>query len=530
MRFYVFRNFTVENLFGNPEFIYSGYNDILTCDYQSDVYLWLYFVPVALNRSKLKDEIKTYFQSIELIYNNVPANGTFLIFTLRDFYNIKYQNADFSVENEIDNFNRQVVQFAKERQNVKVVDISDFVCRYSVNQLVDWKFFCLSKMIINPKLATSFKSWFFEQFDKIQYKRKKCAIFDLDNTLWGGVIGEDGSNGIKIGGNYPGSAFLMFQEGLVELMNAGVILAICSKNNENDVLEVFRENPYMRLKREDFSAVRINWDSKAENIKQIAEELNIGLESIIFIDDNPIERELVKAFLPEVEVPDFPEQPYELLPFFSFLVEKYFSVYELTDEDKLKNSQYKANQQRDLAKSKFIDYSDYLKSLEIEIRIENANKFNIPRIAQLTQKTNQFNLKTKRYTEANIRKIISENNLVFCLNVKDKFGDSGITGVLILKRLSDAEIEIDTFLLSCRILAKDIEFAFLNEILSIQKQNGIRYVNAVYMPTNKNSQVSSFYEKAGFTLVDEELGMKKYKLDLNNITLKEISTLKIEKA
>ena len=230
-------------------------------------------------------------------------------------------------------------------------------------------------------------------------KQYDAVIFDLDNTLWGGVLGEDGISGIKIGGDYPGKAFSFFQKSLLELSRAGVILAVCSKNNEEDVYEAWEKNPYLILRKEHFSTWRINWTDKATNLKSMAEELNIGLDSFVFVDDNPSERELVRQLLPMVAVPDFPSQPYGLPTFFNQILSDYFKVYSVTEEDRNKVAQYKANAARRQSRQSFSDFGAFLTSLELHLTVEPLNEFNITRVAQMTQKTNQFNLTTRRYTE-----------------------------------------------------------------------------------------------------------------------------------
>lgn len=236
----------------------------------------------------------------------------------------------------------------------------------------------------------------------------------------------------------------------------------------------------------------------------------------MFVDDNPTERELIKQTLPMVEVPEFPAQPYELPVFFKELVEKYFRVYSVTSEDKKKTEQYKANAQRAQAQRSFVDFDSFLESLNIQITIEAANDFNIQRIAQMTQKTNQFNLTTKRYTDTDVRQFVEEGWKIWCISVADKFGDNGISGCVMVNGC-----EIDTFLLSCRILGKGIEIAFAKMILSMLKDNGVESVKASFIPTVKNAQVKEFYEKCGFTCNAEDgEGRKSYALDLEDADLK----------
>ena len=521
MKYFIIRNSTIESLFNSKEVTYSGYGDISYIDPNADVIIWFYLLPFKTESKILSSEIFSYFNSIELLYQQVPQNKAFIVFTLKNLLSVKYQNSDFIVEYAITDFNRKVINFAAQHSNVKIIDFTDFTNKYSNEQFVDWKYYFISKMQINPKFAPAFKKWFSRKIEEIQLKRKKCIVLDLDNTLWGGILGEDGVNGIKIGGDYPGNAFLMFQEYLVELSRNGIILTVCSKNNEKEVLDAWKENPYILLKEEYISAYRINWQNKADNIKEIADELNIGLDSFIFIDDNPTERELIKQMLPMVEVPDFPEQPY-MLPLFAIsLIDNYFKVYTLTDEDRKKTEQYKTNSERIQAQRKYTDFKEYLKSLEINLTIELANFYNIPRIAQMTQKTNQFNLTTYRYTDTDLQGFVEKGAQIYCLSVKDRFGDNGITGCIIIKKgTTDNIVVIDTLLLSCRILGKGIEVAFVRKVLDILKSQGIEQIESYYIPTQKNIQVAEFYDKLGFTLSPDESLIKGGKKYVNNIQRK----------
>lgn len=508
MKYFVFRNNTLE-IFFNKDYVFSGYDDISYLPEDVENFVWFYQVPVKFDTFMLASEVDSFIEKLQLVYNRIPKNKNLIIISLVDLYSVSFSDSDFLLSNAVIKFNSFAKELASNSRNIKFIDFSEFTSGYRKNELVDWKFYFTSQMLLNPKLANSFKNWWNKKIDSISLKRKKCLCLDLDNTLWGGVLGEDGIEGIKIGGDYPGKAFLYFQEALAELTKQGVILTICSKNNETDVLECWKKNPFVILKQNYISAYRINWNDKASNIKELAEELNIGLDSFVFLDDNPTERELVKSMLPMVAVPEFPVQPYELLDFFEMIVKDYFQIYEVTAEDKNKTEQYKANAARKLEEKKFVNYSDYLKSLNIKITIESANNFNITRIAQMTQKTNQFNLTTRRYSDSDIRKILDDGGKIWCISVMDKFGDNGITGTIIIK-----DDYIDSLLLSCRILGKDIEKAFIKTILYLLKEDGTKIVKAEYIPTLKNMQVADFYDKCGFKLVSENTGNKNYELNL----------------
>lgn len=510
MKYFIFRNNTLENLFGTTDIGYSGYDDISYIPFETASYVWFYQVPIKFDIDSLAEEVNGYFDKLQIVYKQLPSHSQLIVFSLENLYNLNFCSTNYELKNAIIRFNSDIRNFADEHVNVKFIDFSEFLSGYSKEQWTDWKYYFISQMVINPKLARDFRKWFTCKTREFALSRKKCLVLDLDNTLWNGVLGEEGIEGIGIGGDYPGKAFLYFQEALIELSKQGVILTVCSKNNESDILEAWEKNPFIKLNQKHLSAYRINWQNKADNIRELAQELNIGLDSFVFVDDNPTERELVKQLLPMVEVPDFPEYPYLLPTFFSNLVERYFRMYAITEEDKKKTEQYKANISRTQEKKKFIDLGDYLVSLEIEVTVTEANDFNIPRIAQMTQKTNQFNLTTKRYTDVDIHSFIKKGWSVFCVSVKDKFGDNGITGAIILEPVTDG-VKIDSLLLSCRILGKGIEQEFVRFVLNQLYGYGIRKIYADYYPTLKNAQVVDFYDKIGFELVTQrEDGTKGY--------------------
>lgn len=514
MSYFVFRNNTIERFFPK-EYQFSGYDDISNIPSDADGYVWFYQVPIKYEQEVLVDEINGYAQKFRFVLSQIDASKTVVALTMEWLYSVPFTDDDHRLRIAIDNYNKTLFELSEQYQNLKVIDLSEFTRRYPASELIDWKFYFISQMGLSAKLSKDFKAWYSRKIESIALKRKKCLVLDLDNTLWGGVLGEEGIEGIQIGGDYPGKAFLYFQEALLELSKSGVILTICSKNNEQDVLDVWEKNPFLVLKKEHFATYRINWTDKATNIKEMAEELNLGLDSFVFVDDNPTERELIKQLLPMVEVPDFPAQPYELPMFFQKLVEDYFKVYSITDEDKKKTQQYKANASRAQEQRNFGDFTDFLRSLDIQMTIEQANEFNIQRIAQMTQKTNQFNLTTKRYTDADIRKFLQEGWKIWCLSVADKFGDNGITGCIMVNGN-----EIDTLLLSCRILGKGIEHAFLKKVLSLLREDGASEVKAEYLPTLKNKQVSDFYDKNGFAVLSEEPdGAKHYNISVADANL-----------
>lgn len=514
MSSFVFRNNTIERFFPK-EYVFSGYDDVSNIPVEADGYVWFYQVPIKYEQEVLAREIDGYIQKLIFVLSQVDPVKTIVALTMESLYSVPFTDDDYRLRVAIDNYNRTLFELSEQYQNLKVINLSEFTSHYATGELIDWKFYFISQMGLNPKLSKDFKVWFSRKMESIALKRKKCLVLDLDNTLWGGVLGEEGIDGIQIGGDYPGKAFLYFQKALLELSKNGVILIVCSKNNEQDVLEVWEKNPFLVLRKEHFATYRINWTDKATNIKEMAEELNIGLDSFVFVDDNPTERELIRQMLPMVEVPEFPVQPYELPVYFQKLVEDYFKIYSVTDEDKKKTQQYKANASRAQEQRNFGDFTEFLRSLDIQMTIERANEFNIQRIAQMTQKTNQFNLTTKRYTDADVRKFMQNGWRIWCLSVADKFGDNGITGCILVN--GD---KIDTLLLSCRILGKGIEHAFVKKVIMLLQDAGITELEASYMPTLKNKQVADFYEKNGFAVVSENAdGVKRYALTLVDANL-----------
>lgn len=522
MKYFVFRNNTIEFFFDTKNCRFSGLEDISFIPKDNEKYIWFYQPPYGVVNEHSVEIVKSFKQKFDLIYSSIPQEKEILVFTLYDVAGAKATSGDLSYEEAISDFNTHIINCSKSKKNIKIIDFAEFAGRYKKTDLIDWKYYFASQLAFSAKIATDFKKWFKQKENEIALNRKKCIVLDLDNTLWGGILGEDGIEGIKIGGDYPGKAFLYFQKTLVELSKSGIILAICSKNNENDVKECWAKNPYNILTEKYISSYRINWNNKADNIREIAAELNIGLDSFVFIDDSPAEREIIKQNLPMVEVPDFPDHPYDLPLFINGLIEKYFRVYALTDEDKNKTEEYKANALRATEQTKFTDIDSFIQSLEIKMTIQPANKMNINRIAQMTQKTNQFNLTTKRYTESDLNAMLAEGAKIWCLSVADKFGDSGITGAVIIKNS-----EIDEFLLSCRILGKGIEKEFLTQILTKLKDEGYSKLIASFVSTTKNALVQDFYEANGFQLTMNKQNKEKI-YNLNLITYKGVHDSKYE--
>ncbi len=326
---------------------------------------------------------------------------------------------------------------------------------------------------------------------------KKALVLDCDNTLWGGIIGEDLLAGIQLSEDFPGSAYRAFQKQIVALKNRGVFITLLSKNNEEDVWEAFEKHDGMILKREDISAWQINWNSKADNITLVAKALNIETDSLVFIDDNPVEIEEMRMRCPEVvslQVPEDIAGVTELLKQ-PYLFEKFIVTQEDQQKTQMAQSELlRKKEQRSLAPE------DFLKGLEIKVFLSRMRESEIARVAQLINKTNQFNLTTIRRTQSEVQGLMASDVIdVYTMKVSDKFGDYGLVGVCIVQRIGD-EASIDTFLMSCRVLGKGVESAFLSGLLLHQKKYGITAVKGQYIATPKNKLVEDFYQKHGFEM------------------------------
>jgi FkbH-like protein len=333
-------------------------------------------------------------------------------------------------------------------------------------------------------------------------RQAKCLVCDLDDTLWGGVIGEDGMQGIKLGDDYPGVAYQELQRAMVDLTRRGVLLAVCSKNNEADALEAIDKHPAMALRRDAFAAMRINWQDKVQNLREIAAELNIGVDSLVLIDDNPVEREFVREMLPEVTVIDIDrERPLDhaaalrRCPLFERL--------ELSTEDRNRSQLYVEQKLRGELANSVATVEDYYRSLQMIAQFGLVDAATRPRISQLTLKTNQLNATTRRYGEPEIQRFMDDPRArVYWVRVEDRFGDNGIVGVMIVREQDDAW-ELDTFLMSCRVIGRTVEQAMLGVLAEHARQEGMKRLVGRFIPTAKNAPAQNLFADHGFQLVDE---------------------------
>ena len=403
---------------------------------------------------------------------------------------------EFSFHEMIEEINNALRNISKQNDSVYVYNFNNFISKFGEKNIFDYRQFYVGDIQIAfnfiPYLANDLMGY----IKPFSSKNKKCIVLDLDNTLWGGIIGEDGFDGIELGHTSNGKAFVDFQKHLLSLWHQGIILAINSKNNYDDAMKVIQEHPNMILREKNFASIQINWNDKAQNLKQISDEINIGLNSIVFFDDDKLNRERIKQEFPEVLTIELPDDPSQFLPILKDLND--FNVLQRTKEDVERGQMYAQQRERNEFEKSVSNLDDFLDQLDIQVKMKKSNEFLIPRISQLTLKTNQFNLTTKRYQEEEIRNFTNNGDfIVGCAQVIDKFGDNGITGVYIINK-QDKLWNIDTFLLSCRIMGRGVENGILSQILIDAKKNGVEEIHANFIPTQKNKPAENFLSDSGF--------------------------------
>ena len=414
-----------------------------------------------------------------------------------------------SVEVEFRWFDR-IRELSSNAANVYLLDVKRLVTEAGRSVFYSQKMWYLASMPWSRngliQIADSIHRAIEAAFDR----RRKVVVTDLDNTLWGGVIGEDGLEGIKLSRHGEGQRYRDFQQRLLEMKERGVVLAIASKNNAEDVKEVFDQHPDMILKPDDFAATRINWKSKSENIREISEDLNITLADFVFIDDNPMERGEVGAACPDLVVPDFPDDTSELSGFAERLWIDNFCPLRILDEDANKTEMYRAESKRRVIKREAGNPHEYLKRLEMSAEFHEMTAFEEERVTQLIGKSNQFNLTTKRYTRAEVHALSeSPTTRVIVGYMSDAYGDSGLVSVAIVVKEADAAT-IDSLLMSCRVMGRRFEELAIQSVMNVVTDETL--VIGEYFPTQKNAPVKEFYDRLGFTLTSDCDGRKRYEL------------------
>lgn len=393
--------------------------------------------------------------------------------------------------------NYGLMEFAATTPDLFVCDISAIQNLYGKQTLFQSPIYINTEMVLSIDILPEVCLKTIDIIKALNGRFKKCVILDLDNTTWGGIIGDDGLENIQIGSLGIGKAFSEFQYWIKKLQKRGIIVAVCSKNTESIAKEPFEKHPDMVLRLEDIAVFVANWETKVDNIRHIQSILNIGFDSMVFLDDNPFERNIVKENIKDITVPELPEDPAEYLEYLYSL--NLFETISFSGEDAERTKQYQVEAQRAVLQKSFESEDDFLQSLEMISVVESFTKFNTPRVAQLSQRSNQFNLRTVRYTEADIESIGSDNTYApFTFTLEDKFGDNGLICIIILKKESTNTLFIETWLMSCRVLKRGMEDFTLNTLVDYARDNGFAYLKGEYIATPKNEMVKDHYKKLGF--------------------------------
>lgn len=417
---------------------------------------------------------------------------------------------------QIEQYNKELRDFAEGRDNVYLADTNAIAKDFSFSHTRDLRNLYAFDMPFARELSANISAKWLAYIKARLGRTKKCIVLDLDDTLWGGVVGEVGPLGIRLGVDYPGNAFRSFQQTLLDFHSQGILLAINSKNNPEDVAEVFKNNKNMVLREKHFASVRINWEDKSDNLMSIADELGIGLESMVFLDNDPHNRDLVRVSLPQVLTPDFSLPPEEYV--YTLLALSVFDSLSVSKEDTERNSMYAAERERRKAMDTTQDLGEYLRQLRITMRVTRNDETVVPRISQLTLKTNQFNLTTRRYTEPDIKKFFDDGSIVYTAEVEDKYGNYGITNVAVVHFDDVGVATIDSFLMSCRVIGRGIEFALMDHIIAELRKRGVSKIRAHFVATPKNPPAKEFLPTAGFVEVGREGHTTVYELDVETHT------------
>ncbi len=464
-------------------------------------------------QEKFAEELKTYENIWESLkrFNAPIIQNNFELPPYRLLGNKDFSDYHGRV-NYINRLNNAFSEAARKISGLYIADINYVASCYGLDCWFNEATYCLYKYAMDMK-AIPYLAFNLAHLIKAIYgKNKKALVVDLDNTLWGGVIGDDGVTGIRIGSDTPGGeVFYHFQQYLLEESKMGNILLVNSKNDEDIALEGLN-HPSSLLRPDDFTLIKANWNAKSENIKEMAETLDLGADSFVFIDDNPAERKEVKDRIAGIAAPNImnPEDYIRIIDH-----NGYFEVLNLTEEDLKKKDVYRSNAERKKMMSSSLSYTDYLKDLHMHATIKPFEDIYLDRITQLTNKSNQFNLTTKRYTLEQIS-ALSNNDNYLCIygKLSDIFGDNGLISVIIGK-IKNNELHIELWLMSCRVLKRNMEHAMLDELISLAKKKNLEYIYGYYYPTNKNKMVMNFYDDMGFTPLESDDNHKTYILEVN---------------
>ncbi len=455
--------------------------------------------------SDFADDILKYYNKVaEVISSNIKTN--FLVVNFPDKLDSVFGhyagkvNGSFSYQ--VKKINIGLMDLAQSNAAISIIDLCGLQAMYGNAYATDTRLYISTDALFSLDFTIKVAENCVQVLEAYTGSSKKCLILDLDNTLWGGIIGDDGLENIQIGDLGVGKAFTEIQLWAKALKDRGVILAVCSKNDEINAKEPFDKHPDMVLHNDDIAVFVANWSNKHDNIRYIQSVLNIGLDSMVFIDDNAFERNMVRQFLPEVLVPELPEDPADYLPYLNSL--NIFETNAYTEEDKDRTQLYKAEALRNDASRSYTSELEFLKSLDMISEVKPFDAFTIPRVAQLTQRSNQFNLRTVRYTEEDVKRITVDNNKyhTFSFTLADKYGNHGLIGVIILEKKDEQTLFVDTWIMSCRVLKRTMEQFMLNEIVQYASKHKFKQIEGEYIETRKNGMVRDHYKNLGFTTND----------------------------
>ena len=446
-----------------------------------------------------EDQAKFSEKIIDIINSRIKCTIIYLNFPeINDAVFGNFSNKlDISFLYQLRLLNVELMKLAVRKKNVNIGDLSTIQNTIGSKTAVSEKFYITTDNVLDidvlPAVAKSIADIILAYLGRF----KKCLVLDLDNTMWGGIIGDDGMEGIQIGDLGIGKAFTKFQQWIKQLKERGIILTVCSKNTEHLAKEPFEKHPDMVLRLEDIAVFVANWQNKADNIRYIQSILNIGFDSMVFLDDSPFEREMVKKEIPGITVPELPEDPAEYLPF--LYEQNLFETTSFTEEDSKRNDQYREEAERTVLQEAYTNEDDFLQSLEMKALIGPVNSFTLPRAAQLTQRSNQFNLRTIRYSEDQVKAVVEDpDKFTLTLTLQDKFGDYGLISLVITEKKNMTDMFIDTWIMSCRVLKRNVEQLVLNEIVTLAKKHNCRRIIGEYIPTQKNGLVKDHFENMGF--------------------------------
>ena len=403
-----------------------------------------------------------------------------------------------SLTYQVRKLNYELMNLAQQYPNLYICDIAGLQNKLGRDMMFAPNVYVSTEMILSVDALPYVASRIMDIVCAVRGQFKKCLILDLDNTVWGGVIGDDGLEGIQLGhGLGIGKAFTEFQMWVKKLKQRGIIICVASKNNEDTAKEPFEKHPDMILKLDDIAVFQANWETKVDNIRTIQSILNISFDSMVFLDDNPFERNMVRENIPGITVPELPEDPGEYLEYLYGL--NLFETASYSQADKDRTKQYQVEAKRVSLSKTFTNEADFLKSLDMVSVVSGFTKFNTPRVAQLSQRSNQFNLRTVRYTEADIAMLAADEDVTdLSFTLEDKFGDNGLIAVVIMKKQDAETLFVDTWFMSCRVLKRGMENFTLNTMVERARRAGYKYIVGEYLPTPKNKMVEGHYQGLGF--------------------------------